>query len=103
MERVTIFLRTTKKEGNIKLRFRLRDGREVDLYHKSTIRAELKDLAKFDENGNIKPKVSVFNQELNMAIDHELDAILLPIILYAKKCRKDILLEKSLRRKLLIY
>ena len=62
MERVTIFLRTTKKEGNIKLRFRLRDGREVDLYHKSTIRAELKDLAKFDENGNIKPKVSVFNQ-----------------------------------------
>ena len=42
MERVTIFLRTTKTEGDIKLRFRLRDGREVDLYHKSEIRAALK-------------------------------------------------------------
>lgn len=75
MERVTIFLRTTKKEGDIKLRFRLRDGREVDLYHKSEIRAALKDIAKFDENGNVKPKVSVFNKELKLAIDREMDAI----------------------------
>ena len=75
MERVTIFLRTTKTEGNIKLRFRLRDGREVDLYHKSEIRATLKDMAKFDENGNVKPKVSVFNKELKLAIDCEMDAI----------------------------
>lgn len=75
MERVTIFLRTTKTEGNIKLRFRLRDGREVDLYHKSEIRAALKDMAKFDENGNVKPKVSVFNKELKLAIDCEMDAI----------------------------
>ena len=75
MERVTIFLRTTKTEGDIKLRFRLRDGREVDLYHKSEIRAALKDMAKFDENGNVKPKVSVFNKELKLAIDREMDAI----------------------------
>lgn len=75
MERVTIFLRTTKTEGDIKLRFRLRDGREVDLYHKSEIRAALKDMAKFDENGNVKPKVSIFNKELKLAIDREMDAI----------------------------
>lgn len=75
MERVTIFLRTTKTEGDIKLRFRLRDGREVDLYHKSEIRAALKDIAKFDENGNVKPKVSVFNKELKLSIDREMDAI----------------------------
>ncbi len=75
MERVTIFLRTIKKEGSIRLRFRLRDGREVDLYHKSEIRADLNDLSKFDENGNLKPKVSVFNKELKLAIDREMDAI----------------------------
>lgn len=75
MERVTIFLRTTKKEGSIKLRFRLRDGREVDLYHKSEIRADMKDLAKFDENGSLKSKVSIFNKELKLAIDQEMDAI----------------------------
>ena len=33
--------------GNIRIRFRLRDGRNVDLYHKSEIHAELADLAKF--------------------------------------------------------
>ena len=38
----TIFRRTTKSEGIIKLRFRLRDGRDVDLYHKSEIKADLK-------------------------------------------------------------
>ena len=92
MERVTIFLRTTKTEGDIKLRFRLRDGREVDLYHKSEIRAALKDMAKFDENGNVKPKVSVFNKELKLAIDHEIDAILLSsnYILHCSIYKKDI-------------
>ena len=75
MERITIFLRTTKTEGAIKLRFRLRDGRDVDLYHKSQIKADLKDLAKFDENGNVKPRVSVVNKELKLALDIEMDAM----------------------------
>ena len=100
MERVTIFLRTTKTEGDIKLRFRLRDGREVDLYHKSEIRAALKDMAKFDENGNIKPKVSVFNKELKLAIDHEMDAIH-AIILCVRRCRKSISMARYLRLQLI--
>ena len=89
MERVTIFLRTTKSEGNIKLRFRLRDGREVDLYHKSEIRADMKDIAKFDENGNIKPKVSVFNKELKLAIDREMDAIYAAYHSLCEKMQKE--------------
>lgn len=48
MERITIFIRTKKKSGSIRLRFRLIDGREVDLYHKSEIKADLKDLEKFN-------------------------------------------------------
>ena len=83
MEKVTIFLRTTKTEGTVKLRFRLREGREVDLYHKSQIKADLKDLAKFDEYGNVKPKVSVINKELKLAIDIEMDAM---HTAYAKLC-----------------
>lgn len=64
MHRITIFKRTTKKDGSIKLRFRLRDGRVVDLYHKSDIVADLRSLDKFTDEGKLKPKVSVYDKEL---------------------------------------
>lgn len=64
MHRITIFKRTTKKDGFIKLRFRLRDGRSVDLYHKSDIIADLKSLEKFTEDGKPKPKVSIYDKDL---------------------------------------
>ncbi len=85
MERITIFLRTTKSEGTVKMRFRLRDGRKVDLYHKSDIVAELKELAKFDDNGEVKPRVSVFNKELKDAIDQNMNAMHLA---YVSLCEK---------------
>ena len=72
MERITIFKRTTKKEGDIRLRFRLQDGRKADLYHKSDIVANLKDLEKFLPDGSIKPKVSIFNKSLHTAIIAEI-------------------------------
>ena len=56
MKGLTLFRRTTKSEGNIKLRFRLRDGRGVDLYHKSEIKADLKDLSKFEDDGTLRPR-----------------------------------------------
>lgn len=75
MYRVTIFKRTTKKEGAIRLRFRLRDGRNVDLYHKSDIVAELKVLEKFTDEGAPKPKVSVYDKDLQKKIATEIDAM----------------------------
>ena len=75
MKGLTIFQRTTKKTGTIKLRFRLRDGRNVDLYHKSNIKAELKDLSAFTPKGDLKPRVSVYNRELKLQIDIERFAI----------------------------
>ncbi len=75
MKGLTIFQRTTKKAGTIKLRFRLRDGRNVDLYHKSDIKAELKDLSVFTPEGDLKPRVSVYNRELKLQIDIERFAI----------------------------
>lgn len=75
MEKIIIFLRTKKNSGTIKLRFRLREGREVDLYHKSGINAELKDLTKFDESGNVKSRIRSFNKELKESIDTEIAAM----------------------------
>ena len=61
MKGLSIVKRTSKSEGTIRLRFRLRDGRGVDLYHKSEIDADLKDLDKFTEFGELKPRVSIYN------------------------------------------
>lgn len=85
MKGLTIFLRTTKKEGTIRLRFRLRDGREVDLYHKSEIRADLSDIEKFTPEGEVKPRVSLYNKRLKNDIDVEMSAI---IAAYGKLCKK---------------
>ena len=75
MKGLTIVKRTSKQEGTIRLRFRLRDGRGVDLYHKSEIDAELKDLDKFTDTGELKPRVSVYNKQLKLDIDTEIDAM----------------------------
>lgn len=75
MERITIFTRTTKTEGSIRLRFRLRIGREVQLYHKSNIVADLKDLKKFNIDGSVRGKVSLFNKQLKLDIDREMAAM----------------------------
>ena len=75
MKGLTLFRRTTKSEGMIKLRFRLKDGREVDLYHKSETKADIKDLAKLEDAGELRPKVSIYNHELKEKIDREMSAI----------------------------
>ena len=64
MEHVTLCLRTEKSKGTIKLRFRLRDGREIQLYHKSNIEAEIADLSKFTLEGTVKPKTTIYNKQL---------------------------------------
>lgn len=75
MKGLTILKRTSKQEGTIRLRFRLRDGRGVDLYHKSEIDADLKDLDKFTDTGELKSRVSIYNKQLKLDIDTEIDAI----------------------------
>ena len=75
MKGLTIVRRTSKNEGTIRLRFRLRDGRGVDLYHKSEIDADLRDLDKFTDSGELKPRVSIYNKQLKLDIDMELDAM----------------------------
>lgn len=75
MERITIKLRTSKTKGEIRLRFRLSDTRAVDLYHKSSIVADLKDLEKFNLDGTLKPKVTIFNKKLKKDIENVVKAM----------------------------
>lgn len=75
MERITLYLRTNKSSGKIKLRFRLTEGREVQLFHKSNIEADLSDLKKFNLDGSLKPRISIYNEELRLAITQEIDVM----------------------------
>ncbi len=75
MERITLYIRTTKTSGKINLRFRLSDGREVQLFHKSQIEADIADLKKFELDGSLKPRVSIYNEKLRVAIQQEIEAM----------------------------
>ena len=58
---VTIATRTTKKNGVISLRFRLRAGRNVDVYYTSGIKATISDLNRLQSDGTAKKRL---NQDL---------------------------------------
>lgn len=69
MERITILNKSKKKSGRIKIRFRLRDGRDVDITNRTEIVADVAILRKqFTEEGMLKPRVSVYDQKLLAAI-----------------------------------
>jgi hypothetical protein len=74
MERVTLVLKTQKKTGSIRLRFRLRDT-NVEIYHKSEISADINDLKKIDIEGKRLPRVTLYNQKLLDDIREEIDLI----------------------------
>ena len=76
MARITIFLRTTKRANEeIRVRFRLRDGRDVDLYHKSEIRTTPAVLNKFNPEGTLRPKVTDIDPDLVDLISGEIAAM----------------------------
>ena len=74
MPTIKIYNRTTKKEGSVKIRFRISDGRETQLYHKSEIVADLSDLSKFEPDGSPK-KRSNYNRELHEQLRNRISLI----------------------------
>ena len=76
MEKVYLQNRSTKKSGKIQLRFRLRDGRQAELYHKSDIIAELKDLEKFNSDGSLKKGMRYYNSALLGQIQNEISLMI---------------------------
>lgn len=75
MKKITIFKRTTKVKGNVKLRFRLRDTHVSDMYYKSEITTSLSDLDKFNLDGSLKKGVYVYKQQLYEQIQDEIRII----------------------------
>ncbi len=67
MERVTLYTRTKKESGNVKLRFRLREGK-VDLFYSSDIVADIRTLGKFNEDGTLRPRVQIYDKDLHEKI-----------------------------------
>ena len=72
MKYITFAYRTQKTSGKIRLRFRLRDGRNVQLFHKSDIEADLRDLERFDLDCKVKKKTKIYNTVLEGEINTEL-------------------------------
>lgn len=77
MERITFApLRTTKAASEpVRIRFRLRDGRDVDLYHKSDLTATPEVLKKFNQDCTLKPKVFNVDRDLVEGIAAEVAAM----------------------------
>ena len=73
MKNITFASRTQKTSGTIKLRFRLRDGRSVQLFHKSDIEANIQDLQRFGLDCKVKKGTKVYNVVLEGEINSELD------------------------------
>ena len=75
MERVTLYYREGKQKGVARIRFRLVDGRKITLYHKTGYLAKIKDLEKYENDGELKKRVEVYNKELNGEIIRHMSAM----------------------------
>lgn len=71
METITLKVRTTKETGTVKLRFRLREGRDIELYHKSDIEAKISDLDKLTIEGKKKKGVTTLTKAFLQSISEE--------------------------------
>lgn len=74
MARVELYFRTIKSKGNLKLRFRLTDGRSVQLFHKSDIIGDIEDIRKFDTDGTPKKRAN-YSRKLAKAIKDRIKVI----------------------------
>lgn len=75
MERITLRVRTTKKTGEVPLMFRLRDAKNVDIYYKSDIAADVRQLDKLELDGTPKKKVTTLDASLVKAIRERKETI----------------------------
>ena len=71
MEKITFNCTKPKKNGLIRVRYRLREGRMVQLCHRSDIEASLLDLEKFNPDGTTKPRIQVYSSDLAVALKEE--------------------------------
>ena len=71
MEKITFHIQSSTKKGQVKVRYRLTDGRSVQFSHKTDIKCDLADLAKLNPDGSTKGKVQIYNHELSKSLKEE--------------------------------
>lgn len=69
MEKIVFHFDHPKED--VRVRFRLRDGRKVQICHTSDIHCKLKDLDKLNPDGTTKPNVKVWNRDLSSSLKKE--------------------------------
>lgn len=74
MEKITFHI-TSAKTKNVKVRYRLRDGRNIQICHSSEIFADAADLNKLKPDGSTKDRVSVYDRELSQLLANEYDVM----------------------------
>lgn len=74
---IEIYRRTKKTGMDAKenVRLRLVDGRDFTLYHKVGVKALSSDLAKFNKDGSLRKKVTLFNKDLHDTIIEHINAV----------------------------
>ena len=82
MERISFHL--AKKEGPVTVRYRLRKGDDVvQISHRSDIRCDVKDLAKFNPDGTPKERIRIYDTTLSEKLKKEYQVM---VAAYAKMC-----------------
>lgn len=75
MEKITFHF-TPKKDGSVRVRYRLRDGRNVQICHSSKIETTEEDIAKFEPTGFVKGNIRLYNAELADNLRNEYEIML---------------------------
>lgn len=81
MEKITFHY--DKKEGKVRVRYRLRDGRKTQICHTSDIICDLKELGQFMPNGETVSRKKVYNIQLSESLKREYEVMKAA---YAKMC-----------------
>lgn len=75
MEKITFHF-TPRKDGSVRVRYRLREGRSIQLCHCSEIEATAEDINKFEPTGFVKGNIRLYNAELADSLRNEYDIML---------------------------
>ena len=70
MEKISFYIRTSRN-GQVKVRYRIRDGRDIQLMHKTDIKCSEVDLSKLNPDGSTKGKIHVYNTDLSNSLKEE--------------------------------
>lgn len=71
MEKIDFHIQSTKKKGQIKVRYRLTDGRRVQLSHKTDIKCDPSDLDKLKPDGTLNGRFQIYDHELSNSLKEE--------------------------------